>query len=78
MKSILGLVLIFVGIALGLYAGIWWAFIGGIVQVIDGVKAADTDALAIALGIVRIVFAGAIGGFCAIVCWVPGMAMLKD
>jgi hypothetical protein len=40
-----------VGIALGLYAGIWRAFIGGIVQVIDGVKAADTDALSIALGI---------------------------
>jgi hypothetical protein len=66
-----------VGIALGLYAGLWWAFIGGIVQVIDAAKATPVEALGIALGVARVIFAAAIGWISALILIVPGVAMLK-
>lgn len=78
MKAVIGILLILAGIALGLYAGLWWAFIGGIVQIIDSIKATPTPAMDVALGIVRIMFAGAIGVFSGMVLLLPGVAMLKD
>ena len=77
MKQALGVLLIIAGIALGLYAGLWWAFIGGIIQVVDAVKATPVEGMDLALGIVRIVFAGAIGGITAFVAVLPGWAMLE-
>lgn len=45
---------------LGIYFGFWWAFIGGIVDIVNEVKG-NVDALNIALGAAKIVFAGVIG-----------------
>lgn len=78
MKNGLGLLLIIGGVAFGLYAGLWWAFIGGIIQIIDAVKATPVPAMDVALGIARVVFAGAIGGISAFVLVLPGMAMLAS
>ena len=65
MKRILfiamGLVLMILGLAAGLYFGLWWAFIGGIVSVIQGIRAPELDAFAIAFGITRVIFASFIG-----------------
>jgi hypothetical protein len=57
----------------GLYVGIWLMLVGGIVDVIDQVKAPVTDSTAVAIGILKFVFcevpiiigvyAGAIIGF---------------
>lgn len=40
---------------------VWWAFIGGIVQVVESVKADPVSAFGIAFGITRVIFATAIG-----------------
>jgi hypothetical protein len=75
MKLAFGLLLILVGVALGLYAGLWWAFIGGIIQIIEAVKATPVPAMDVALGIARIVFAGLIGVVSAMALILPGAAM---
>ena len=77
MRNVLGIILIIAGVAVGLYAGLWWAFIGGIVQIVDAVKATPVESMDLALGIVRVVFAGAIGTISAMVAVFPGYAMLK-
>ena len=76
-RGFVGVILIVAGISLAVYVGVWWAFIGGIVQAIDGVKATPTDAWEIAYGIVRIVFAGFLGTITAVVAVFPGWAMLQ-
>lgn len=78
MKMILGLVLMVAGIALGLYAGIWWAFIGGIVDVIREIRAPDLNAMTVAVGIAKVLFAGLIGGIAAAVMILPGYAMVES
>lgn len=54
MKKVIGILIAIVGIALGIYVGVWLMFIGGIVQIINSIN--PTNGLGIALGIVRIVF----------------------
>lgn len=78
MKSALGLLLVIAGIAFGVYAGLWWAFIGGIVQFVDAVKATPVVALDIAMGIARVVCAGFIGVVSGMVAIMPGLVMLQD
>jgi hypothetical protein len=54
MKKVIGILMAIVGIALGIYVGVWLMFVGGIVQIINSIN--PTNGLGIALGIVRIVF----------------------
>lgn len=54
MKKVIGILIAIVGIALGIYVGVWLMFIGGIVQIVNSIN--PTNGLGIALGIVRIVF----------------------
>lgn len=68
MKSIRELISVFLIVASiigGVYVGFWLCFIGGIVQIINEVKSADTNAMVVALGVAKIVFAGLIGGLTA-------------
>lgn len=67
-KYIIGGVLIAAGVALGLYVGLWWFFVGGIISIIDGVKADPTDAGMIAWGIVRVVLAQLAGFLTFVAC----------
>lgn len=78
MKAILGLALMAAGVVLGLYAGIWWAFIGGIVDVIREIRAPDLDTMNVAIGIAKVLFAGLIGWAAAALALVPGYALLKS
>jgi len=62
--------------ALGLYVGLWFCFIGGIVMVIEGAKATPVNSLDIALGLLRFVFSAIAGwgtflagGFLASTLW---------
>ena len=59
-KNIIGCLIIIGGIILGIYLGIWWCFIGGIVELINAAKATPVDAVEIAYGIAKILFATAI------------------
>lgn len=68
MKAI-GVILMILGVCVGLYLGIWWAFIGGIVDVIDAAKATEISGVAVALGVAKILFFELIGGIPAtIIC----------
>lgn len=78
MKMILGLALMAVGIALGLWAGIWWAFIGGIVDVIREIRAPELDAMNVSIGIAKVIFAVLIGWIAAAVALLPGYALVKS
>ena len=49
-------------IALAIYVGVWVCFVGGVCQIVDGVKATPTDGVDIGLGLLRVMFAGAAGG----------------
>jgi hypothetical protein len=78
MKTTIGKVMIIAGAVFGLWAGIGWAFIGGIVDVIAAVRAPDLVAMDVAIGVAKILFAGPIGGVAAIIAIYPGWAVLQS
>jgi hypothetical protein len=77
-KTLVGILLMFAGLALGVYVGIWVCFVGGIVDIINQIKAPDMSASIIAWGVVKILFTGLAGWLAAAVCWIPGLALLND
>ena len=78
MKAIIGLILIVLGVVLGLYAGVWWAFVGGIVQVITEIRADEMNTMSLAWGIARILFCAVIGWISALILIFPGLALIKS
>jgi len=78
MKPWIGLFLIVVGILGGLYLGVWLCFIGGIVQVIEAVKADPVSSFGIAFGIVRVMAAGIVGWLFFFVCLGLGLATISS
>ena len=78
MKQVIGILIIILGLVLGLYFGVWWAFIGGIVQVITACKAPELVALTLATGIAKVIFATFIGCFVAFCCFIPGFALASS
>lgn len=78
MKKLIGIILIIAGVAAGLYFGLYWAFIGGIITVIKQIRAPDLNATTTALAIVRIIFAGLIGYFSAFILIIPGYVLVKS
>ena len=77
MRNVLGGLLVAVGIGVGLYVGVWLMFIGGIVQVMDTIRAPELSAREVASGVARVVFAGLVGGFAAMSCVVPGFLLVS-
>jgi hypothetical protein len=77
-KDFLGVLLIICGIVFGAYIGVFVCFVGGIVDVIEQIRAADLSAIAVAVGIAKVMFAGfagfASGGIIALL----GLAILKS
>lgn len=59
MKRLLQILIIIVSVIAGLYVGIWTMFVGGIIQIINGIN--PLNGLEIAIGICRIVFCEAAG-----------------
>lgn len=78
MKILIGLVLVIVGIACGIYFGLWWALIGGIIPLINDCRVATIVPMDIALDVVRILFAGAIGWLTAMFPIGIGIALIKE
>jgi hypothetical protein len=76
MKGIIGIILIVLGIILGIYVGVWFCFIGGIIQVLDAIKITPIPSMPIAIGIFRIIGAGFCGFFSAIALIIPGITMI--
>lgn len=59
--GVLGILCVIASVILGLYVGVWICFIGGIVDIIEQVQAETVEAMAVAIGIAKIVFAGLAG-----------------
>lgn len=66
MKKLLGVCLILLGLVLGVWLGIRVMFIGGIVQIVNAIKATPVSAIGIAIGIVKVLFSGVVG-------WLSGL-----
>ena len=77
-KILIGIILIVVGIASGLYVGLWVCFIGGICDVINQIRAENMVAMSVALGIAKVMFAGLAGWLSAVICLIPGFALIND
>lgn len=77
MRQLIGLFLMICGAATGIYLGIWWAFIGGIVNVIEAVRSEELIAMDVAVGVAKVMFAGLIGTVSAVVLVFPGLALLS-
>ena len=76
MKKIIGILIAIVGIALGIYVGVWLMFVGGIVQIVNSIN--PLNGLGMALGIARIIFCE-VGGLIAWLGIVIGSAIgLED
>lgn len=67
MGKLIGLVVGICGIVYGIYFGFWVMFIGGLVDIIDTIKAPVTSASIIGFGVLKMMFASFIG---ALIVWV--------
>lgn len=76
-RTVMGLILIVAGVLCGVYVGLWICFIGGIVQIIEQVRAPELSAMVVAIGVVKILFAGFIGFMSGLVAVIPGYALLS-
>jgi len=78
MKNVAGFAMIICGVLFGIWAGLWWAFIGGIVDVISAIRAPELEAMDVAIGVAKVMFSGVIGYSCAAILVLPGYVVLKD
>lgn len=78
MKQIVGLLMVAAAVVFGLWAGIWWAFIGGIVDIVEQIRAPDLSAIGIALGVAKVFFAGLIGWAAFALLAIPGLALAES
>lgn len=71
MRIAIALIIMALGIALGLWVGVWLMLIGGIVQVVEAVKADPVSSWGIAIGAVKALLASPAGILCALIpLWV--------
>lgn len=75
MKKILALLFILAGIAIGTYIGLWWAFIGGIVQFIDLIRAPEMNTLQVAFAVAKVCFASFLGVISGVIIAIPGFML---
>lgn len=68
--KLLGLLVMIIGVIAGVYTTVWWAWIGGIVQAIEGAKMTPVDSWELAIGIVRVIFGSALG-------WIVGILVFS-
>jgi hypothetical protein len=61
MRKVIGFIIMICAIIIAAYAGIVWALIGGIVDVVNAFKAPSVDAWGVGIGIVKVLFSGTIG-----------------
>ena len=75
-RNILGVALIVAGIVIGVYVGVWVCFIGGIVDIVEQIRAESLETVSLAWGVAKILFAGFFGlvsggvvSFCGYLLW---------
>lgn len=77
MKIAIGVILILLGLVAALYLGLWVCFIGGIVAIIEQVKAPELNAFTVALGVARVFFATFVGTISLYAGLIPGYLMIR-
>jgi hypothetical protein len=60
-KGFIGTLVVALGICLGLYVGFWVMFVGGVMDVVEQVRAEVMSKMVLALGIAKILFASFVG-----------------
>ena len=78
MKPLIGLLMIIAGIVLGIYVGGYLMLFKGVLQIIEQIQAEQLIAAKVAWGVVKILFAGAVGSACAYVLIIPGRVLIND
>lgn len=76
-KKTMGVVLMLTGVLLGLYLGIWWAFVGGVIDIVESFSGQGVYALGLAIGLVKIMFSSLIGYVSGLVLIVPGYTLFN-
>jgi len=71
-KRVVGTLLILAGATLGLWLGVWVLFIGGIVMVVEAVKATPVDSIRLAIGILSVISASPVGWLTFVVLSIVG------
>jgi len=66
------------GLILGAYVGILVCFIGGICDVITQIRAEEMQAMGVAIGIAKVVFASFAGWLSVVVLALPGLVLMED
>ena len=78
MRTIIGVGIMLGGVLFGVYIGIWVMFIGGIVQVIEQIRAEDLKALSVAIGVAKVFFATPVGVICGLIPIGIGRIIISD
>lgn len=78
MRQLIGVFLMFAGVCAGLYVGIWWGFIGGIVAVAEALKATEVVPYDVAYGVARIFFCQFLGLVAGAVLALPGYVLAHE
>jgi len=77
-KDLIGVCLIILGIAAGIYVGFVWSFVGGIMGIIELVKGTETlTAMNLAVDVAKIVLATPLGFLTFIIFAIFGKAFLE-
>lgn len=72
LKDIIVLTLYGLGVFFGIYVGAYLLCIGGLVQVIEAMKANPVSAIDMAMGIFKFIVSGSVGWTIAIICFATG------
>lgn len=74
---VFGAMLVVLGLVSAIYFGLWVMFIGGIVQIVGGIKATPTDGWAIGWGVVRMLFASLTATVAMVAMTIPGWMIMR-
>lgn len=77
MRLFFGIILILLGAAAGLYCGLWLCFVGGIVDLIDAIRADVLEPKAVAIGVLEVMFSGVAGWLACVLVGLPGWLLLR-
>lgn len=78
MKIVAGIALIVLGAVAALYIGVWLMLAGGVVDVVQSLKADNLPEWELALGVVKILLASPVGWFCFVLPAAIGFHWVAD
>jgi len=77
MKKLFGIVLVILGVVTSVYIGLFFMFLGGIVQIVEALEAPRLITMTLAVGVARVAFAGVAWGASAVVLILPGYYFIR-